>query len=38
VAFANERVLDMQGKVEQVRAVAAERLQQAGSIGALLRF
>ena len=38
VAFANERVLDMQGKVEQVRAMAAERLQQAGSIGALLRF
>ncbi|MGH9969882.1 MAG: trypsin-like peptidase domain-containing protein [Pyrinomonadaceae bacterium] len=32
------RVLEMRGKVEQVRGPAAERLQKAGNIGALLRF
>jgi peptide chain release factor subunit 1 len=32
------RVLDMQGKVEQVAGPAAERLQEVGSIGALLRY
>jgi bacterioferritin-associated ferredoxin len=32
------RVLEMQGKVEQVRAAAAERLHEAGSVGAFLRW
>jgi peptide chain release factor subunit 1 len=32
------RVLEMDGTVEQVRGAAAERLEQEGSIGALLRF
>jgi peptide subunit release factor 1 (eRF1) len=35
---AAERVLEMKGKVEQVRDPAAERLQEHGSIGALLRY
>lgn len=35
---AAERVLDMQGRVEEVRAPAAERLQEHGSIGAFLRW
>jgi peptide subunit release factor 1 (eRF1) len=35
---AAERVLDMQGKVEQLRAAAAERLQEHGSVGAFLRW
>jgi hypothetical protein len=33
-----ERVIEMDGTVEQVRGAAAERLQQEGGIGALLRF
>ncbi len=33
-----ERVLDQDGKVEQVAGDAALRLQQVGSIGAVLRF
>jgi hypothetical protein len=33
-----ERVLDMQGKVEQVLGPAAERLEQHGSVGAFLRY
>ena len=32
------RVLEMRGKVEQVRGAAAEQLQTVGNIGALLRF
>jgi hypothetical protein len=32
------RVLEMDGKIEQVRGPAAERLQKVGSIGALLRY
>jgi hypothetical protein len=32
------RVLELNGKVEQVRGSAAERLQGVGNIGALLRF
>jgi len=32
------RVLEMNGKVEQVRGAAAQRLQRVGNIGALLRF
>jgi peptide chain release factor subunit 1 len=35
---AAERVLEMDGTVEQVRGAAAELLEQEGSIGALLRF
>jgi peptide subunit release factor 1 (eRF1) len=35
---AAERVLDMQGRVEEVRGPAAERLQEHGSIGAFLRW
>jgi len=35
---AAERVLEMDGSVEQVRGAAAERLEKEGSIGALLRF
>ncbi|OLD98449.1 MAG: hypothetical protein AUI36_45120 [Cyanobacteria bacterium 13_1_40CM_2_61_4] len=38
VERAAARVLDMEGKVEQVRGPAAERLQKVGSIGALLRY
>jgi peptide subunit release factor 1 (eRF1) len=33
-----ERVLDMQGRVEEVRGPAAERLEKHGSIGAFLRW
>jgi peptide chain release factor subunit 1 len=33
-----ERVLDMQGKVEQVGGPAAERLRKVGSVGAFLRY
>jgi hypothetical protein len=32
------RVLELNGKVEQVRGAAGERLQSVGNIGALLRF
>ncbi len=35
---AAERVLDMQGRVEEVRGPAAERLEDYGSIGAFLRW
>ena len=35
---AAERVLELDGKVEEVRGPAPERLQEAGGIGALLRF
>jgi peptide subunit release factor 1 (eRF1) len=38
VDLAAARVLAMQGKVEEVRGQAATRLQEVGSIGALLRF
>jgi hypothetical protein len=35
---ADARVLEMAGRVEQVRGAAATRLQEVGSIGALLRY
>jgi peptide chain release factor subunit 1 len=38
VERAGARVLEMSGKVEQVRDAAAARLQEAGSIGAFLRY
>lgn len=38
IEFAATRVVEMHGKVEQVRGSAAARLQEVGSIGALLRF
>jgi len=38
VERAAARVLEMNGKVEQVRGAAAEKLQTVGNIGALLRF
>jgi peptide chain release factor subunit 1 len=38
VERAAARVLEMRGKVEQVRGAAAEKLQEVGNIGALLRF
>jgi len=36
--LAAERVLEMQGRVEQVHGPAATRLKEAGSVGALLRY
>jgi len=33
-----ERVLDQDGKIEEVEGDAATRLQQVGNIGAILRF
>lgn len=38
IELAAARVVEMQGKVEQVRGAAAIRLKEAGSVGALLRF
>jgi peptide chain release factor subunit 1 len=38
VKLASERVLDINGKVEQVHGAAARRLEEVGSIGVLLRF
>ena len=38
IALAAAEVLQVQGKVEQVRGVAAERLKEVGSVGAFLRF
>jgi peptide chain release factor subunit 1 len=38
IGRAAERVLEMQGRVEQVRGLAAESLQQYGNIGAFLRW
>lgn len=38
IETAAERVVDMEGKVEQVRGSAAARFRDAGSIGAFLRF
>jgi len=38
IELAAARVLDMQGKVEQVQGPAAARLKEVGNIGALLRF
>jgi len=38
VERAAARVLEMHGKVEQVRGAAAENLQKVGNIGALVRF
>lgn len=38
VERAAEQVLDMSGKIEQVRGAAAARLEESGGIGALLRF
>jgi peptide chain release factor subunit 1 len=38
VGRADTRVIDMSGKVECVRGAAAERLQEVGSIGAMLRY
>lgn len=38
IETAADRVIDARGKVEQVRGVAGERLQQVGSIGANLRY
>jgi hypothetical protein len=35
---AAERVLEMQGRVEEVRGLAAESLQEYGNIGAFLRW
>jgi len=33
-----ERVLEQDGKIEEVKSDAAIRLQQVGNIGAILRF
>jgi peptide chain release factor subunit 1 len=38
IGRAAERVLEMQGRVEEVRGLAAESLQQYGNIGAFLRW
>jgi peptide subunit release factor 1 (eRF1) len=38
IELAAARVMEMQGKVEQVRGAAATRLKEAGSVGALLRY
>ncbi|SRR5260370_163394 len=38
IELAVARVIEMQGKVEQVRGAAATRLKEAGSVGALLRY
>ena len=38
IGFAAERVLDTNGKGEEVRGPAAERLREVGSVGAVLRF
>jgi hypothetical protein len=38
IELAAARVIEMQGKVEQVRGAAARRLKEAGSVGALLRY
>ena len=38
IQLAAERMIDAEGKVEQVCGPAAQRLNEVGSIGALLRF
>ena len=38
IGLAAERVLETEGKVEEVRGAAAKRLHEVGSVGALLRF
>ena len=38
IELAAERVVEMEGRVEQVRGPAATRLKEAGSVGALLRY